>query len=78
MKKRIILTIACLTTIASFTAKPIYAYGAQEVADSDETIEVQPRQDILEWIYKTFNGKLYKRLWNASKGEWLTDWILEE
>ena len=35
-------------------------------------------KDILEWIHTTINGKKYKRLWNASKGEWLTDWILEE
>ena len=35
-------------------------------------------KDILEWIHTTINGKKYKRLWNASKGEWLTNWILEK
>lgn len=78
MKKGIILTLACLATITSFTAKPIYANDVQAVSNSNENTEIQPRKDILEWIHTTINGKKYKRLWNASKGEWLTDWILEE
>lgn len=76
MKKGITLTLVCLSTITFFTAKPIYAYDTQSISNSNETTEIQPRKDILEWIYKKFNGKLYKRLWNASKGEWLTDWIV--
>lgn len=29
-----------------------------------------------QWVYKTENGKLYKRLKNLTTGKWLTDWIL--
>lgn len=78
MKKGIILTLACLATITSFTTKPIYACDIQPVSHSNENTEIQPRKDILEWIHTTINGKKYKRLWKASKGEWLTNWILEK
>lgn len=78
MKKRIIIAFSLLLTITSISVKPIYAYDNQSTVSSKETTQIQPRQDILEWIYKRFNGKLYKRLWNASKGVWLTDWILAE
>lgn len=27
------------------------------------------------WIYKTVNGKKYKRLYNTKSNRWLTDWI---
>ena len=28
------------------------------------------------WVYKTVNGKKYKRLYDTSTKKWLTDWIL--
>ena len=36
---------------------------------------IQPMSDVKEWIYKTENGKLYKRLYNTTKGCWEGDWI---
>lgn len=40
-----------------------------------DTSIVQPNSDIIEWRYKIENGKLYKRLYNASTGNWVGDWI---
>lgn len=37
---------------------------------------VSPLSDIIKWRYKAVNGKLYKRLYNYSKGKWIGDWIL--
>ena len=48
------------TTITS------YASGSDDVAVC---------ADIKEWYFKLENGKLYKRLYNASTGNWETDWI---
>lgn len=31
--------------------------------------------DYREWLYKIMDGKMYKRLYNASTGLWETDWI---
>lgn len=42
---------------------------------SDSTI-VSPLAAILEWRYKVDNGKLYKRLYNATADTWIGDWIL--
>lgn len=30
------------------------------------------------WYYKVENGKTYRRLYDATNGKWLTDWILCE
>lgn len=48
---------------------------------SNLTIEVnasEARAYIYEWYYKVIDGHLYKRLYNASTGEWAGDWILIE
>lgn len=34
-----------------------------------------PYSDIIEWRFKIEDGKLYKRLYNYSKAEWVDDWI---
>lgn len=34
------------------------------------------RSDIIDWRYKTENGKLYKRLYNYSKEQWIGEWEL--
>lgn len=39
------------------------------------TATVQPRQHDIEYRYKIENGKLYKRLYDYSTGEWLGEWI---
>lgn len=31
-----------------------------------------------KWIYKTVDGKVYKRLWDTANEKWLSDWILCE
>lgn len=77
MKKAIILVLVCLSAISSFNVQPVFADDKTTI-NSDQSTEIQPRKDILRWIHTTINGKKYKRLWNASKGIWLTNWILEE
>lgn len=36
---------------------------------------VEPQADIKEWYYLKEDGKLWKRLWNATKCRWETEWI---
>lgn len=36
----------------------------------------ESRADIYEWRYKIVNGKMYKRLYNCTRNEWVGDWIL--
>lgn len=44
-----------------------------DAATGEET--VAPCADVIEWKYKIENNKIYKRLYNSTTGEWLTDWI---
>ena len=37
--------------------------------------EVEVRADKIVWKYKLINGKLYKRLYNATNDTWIGDWI---
>ena len=34
-----------------------------------------PCSEIIEWRYKIEDGKVYKRLYNYSRAEWIGDWI---
>lgn len=73
MKKFLLPLFLCIVT--TFNVAPIYA---QEYASLENTTYavIEPKSDILQWVFKTENGKMYKRLWNASKNRWETDWIL--
>lgn len=69
MKKLLI----CLMTFLSFTN---FTTARLLANDGEGTpITIQPRADVKEWKYKTSNGHIYKRLWNATKQRWETGWI---
>lgn len=68
LKSALMFGTVCLTLMAFIC--PIASIPVQA---SEATI--QPRQDILEYLYKVENGKLYKRLYNSSTGNWVGDWI---
>lgn len=73
LKEIFICVIICIifmqpvTALASDLTSPhIYSMSSS----------VRPLSDIIKWRYKSVNGKLYKRLYNYSKGQWVGDWIL--
>lgn len=68
MKKLLSSAFLCILTM--FSTSPVYAQ------ENISSATIETRADILEWVFKTENGKMYKRLWNASKNRWETDWIL--
>lgn len=37
--------------------------------------EIVTYADEIEWRYKNINGKLYKRLYNATTKKWIGNWI---
>lgn len=37
--------------------------------------QIEQRVEQTEWVYRYYNGKLQRRLWSITYGEWLTDWI---
>lgn len=36
---------------------------------------ISPLSDSIGWRFKLINGKLYKRLYNYSRDEWIGNWI---
>ena len=72
MKKIIVLFIfgIGISSHMTISAKDFPADGTIQSSD------VEVYADIKEWRYKIMNGKIYKRLFNASKNRWETDWIL--
>ena len=72
MKKtiRILAVIIAMTCIFSGTA------FAQEKEVAVEKSSSIARADVIKYVYKVKNGKLYRRLYNYSKDTWLGDWEL--
>lgn len=79
MKKTIYALLICSTLTVALPALSVstFAAPAEPVADTsvDTTSDVLARKPYTEWRYKVINGKLYKRLYDATNEKWLTDWI---
>ena len=69
MKKLFLSLFFCL--VSFFSTSTVYAQN-----NIPSEIMIEPKADKYQWIAKKENGKIYKRLWNASKQRWETDWIL--
>ena len=61
-----------LIPILNFTQIPVNADNNNADISLQESAE---RSADTIWIYKTVNGKKYKRLYNIKSNRWLTDWI---
>ena len=61
-----------LISILNFTQIPINA----DTISTDILLQESDERSVdTIWIYKTVNGKKYKRLYNSKTNRWLTDWI---
>lgn len=60
--------LMCAIAISAAPSASLISYAA-------EVPEIETYTNIREWMWKVEDGKLYKRLYNASTGLWETDWI---
>jgi hypothetical protein len=75
MKRKFLIIVMLLT---------IGINGYSDIALADTIVNRQmltsttitPFADITEWFYKVEGGKLYKRLYNSTEGNWIGPWIL--
>ena len=72
-----LLTYSFIAFFASFLAisTPVLAAEPATSAHPIENIEatsteITPYSDIIEYRYKEENGKVYRRLYNYTRGEW--------
>lgn len=73
MKSKKLLTKIGIFVLLTLTVPPININAQQKTSTISEQIT---RSDIIDWRYKVEDGKLYKRLFNYSKNEWIGDWEL--
>lgn len=70
-KKSLALLMAGALGIASFSAIAI-----PSVPVSAAEAGIQPLSDVIYWVYKEINGKMYRRLYNFTLHAWESDkWI---
>lgn len=74
MKKLLVVCLSFIALISSFTFNA-FAQTNNENNASISSKSIEPKSDILQWVFKTIDGQLYKRLWNATQACWVTDWL---
>ena len=76
---RLTLSALCCSMFLSLpaTASPISDYQESAYATACTAVDTSavPYADGLQWYYQIENGKMYKRLYNTSTGNWVGDWI---
>lgn len=73
--KKFIALLCALTLCLSFSVTAFADTVVAEPIEASEDSTVDPRVEELEWVYRTYNGNLEKRLWSNTYGVWRTDWI---
>lgn len=79
MKKSILKkTLLCgIVMSALLSTMPVAAY-AVEVTDAEAKSEssqtIEPKADVTYYVYRDNNGQLQRRLWNATRGYWMSGW----
>lgn len=68
------LTVCCFSLISIPAAASMISEPAIPAIISEKE-SVVPCADVLQWQYKVEDGKLYKRLYNNTTGNWVGDWI---
>ena len=72
MKKKLITTL--IVFLLSSCLFPVNSVAQAALPTSIED-PVVPAAEQTVWYTRVYNGKLQKRLWSITWGEWLTDWI---
>lgn len=78
--KRLFLS-ALLGTMITLSSTSV-AFCADTVTTpapvASDSTEITPYADDIGWRYTTYNGQLYRRLYNYTKGLWIGEWELVE
>lgn len=69
IRKTVISAMLCSCLAAGFTG---YSYAAAPEPEDEGGISIQAEQT--QWCYRSYNGRVQKRLWSITEGKWLTEW----
>ena len=73
LKRMFCMLFVMLTMMLSVyaSAAPV---AAEEVDPSTQSSD-STRAEETTWVYRSYQGRVQKRLWSNTRGIWLTDWI---
>ncbi len=74
-KQKRIKKIATLLCLGAFSVGVLFTPEATLHTQAARAETAQPYSDYLSWRIKIVGTSIYKRLYNASTGNWMTDWI---
>jgi hypothetical protein len=76
MKKRL-LTCAAVLVLALSLLTPVIAAETMpaEPTNTATEQEIAPRTEVTQIVWRIHNGRHQFRVWGATSGQWLTDWI---
>lgn len=69
--KRVLALFFVTVSMCSF----LWVHAAAEKLQVEPTVTGEERAEQTVWYYRTYEGKLQKRLWSITYGKWLTDWM---
>lgn len=69
--KRVLALFFVTVSMCSF----LWVHAAAVKLQVDPTVTGEERVEETKWFYRTYNGKLQKRLWSVTHEKWLTDWM---
>lgn len=86
ISKNLVLLLLVSAIISPILFTDVFAHSAisaytptstieNTVVNSEEYLAV-PFADIIGWRYKAVDGKMYRRLYNYSKQQWIGNWEL--
>lgn len=77
MKRRMVKLLGVIGTIAMLFSMPsnVMARDSFSITYSQENNGIETRSEVYEWMLKYENGKVYKRLYNVTRGYYVGDWI---
>lgn len=62
-------------SIASMMFSVTPTYAMPQINSAETNVAITSRAYDIRWRYKESGGKLYKRLYNYSRDEWVGEWI---
>lgn len=71
------LVIGVIAATMAFSAMPASIPAMLQVPAVVEAAEIEPRADVVYWIYRTLSdGTVQRRRWNETRGYWVDEhWI---
>ena len=73
--KRLLVAGLVAFSILGAGAVPAMAAPASVIpVESSSYVGIEPYADVHQTVFARFDGVLYYRIWNATRGRWETDW----